>query len=60
MRQVGPAANAAPAELRRRVADREADLAGGGLERVFLVEREIPAALQVVEADDDEHDRRRP
>ena len=35
---------------------REPDLFGGSTERLLLIEREIPAPLPVVEADDDQDD----
>ena len=35
---------------------REPDLFGGSTERLLFVEREIPAALPVVEPDDNQHD----
>src|SRR3546814_9487451 len=52
----GSAAEPAPAELGRRVAHREPDLAGGGHQRVALVEVEVPPGYEVVGAQQHQQD----
>ncbi len=52
----GPAAQAAPPELGRRVPDREPDLAGRGDERVGVLDRERPGRGEVVGPEEGEAD----